>query len=47
MAKKKRDKLDEVLDSLTEDTTAEELLKDGSVLKCSGSKPMGQLSGLF
>jgi putative transposase len=33
MAKKKRDKLDEVLDSLTEDTTAEELLKDGSVLK--------------
>ena len=33
MAKKKRDKLDEVLDSLTENATAEEILKDGSILK--------------
>jgi len=33
MAKKKRDKLDEVLGSLTENATAEEILKDGSILK--------------
>jgi len=33
MAKKKPDKLDEFLDSLTENATAEEILKDGSILK--------------
>jgi putative transposase len=33
MAKKKRDKFDEVLDALLEDTPAEELLSNGSVLK--------------
>ncbi len=33
MAKKKRDKLDELLDKLTENATAAEILKDGSVLK--------------
>jgi len=33
MAKKKPDKLDKVLDALTEDVTAEEILKDGSLLK--------------
>ncbi len=33
MAKKKPDMLDEFLDSLTENATAEEILKDGSILK--------------
>lgn len=34
MAKKKKpDKLDELIDSLTENATAEEILKDGSILK--------------
>jgi len=34
MAKKKKtDKLDEILDALTEDATAEEILKDGSILQ--------------
>jgi putative transposase len=33
MAKKKPDKLDELLDELTQNATAEEILKDGSVLK--------------
>ena len=33
MAKKKPDKLDKLLDALTENTTAEEILKDGSILK--------------
>ncbi len=33
MAKKKKDKIDEVIDSLTEDTTAEELLNDPEFLK--------------
>ena len=33
MAKKKHDKLDEIIDSLTENATAEEILKDGSFLK--------------
>lgn len=33
MARKKSDKLDKVLDALTEDITAEEILKDGSLLK--------------
>ena len=33
MAKKKPDKLDKLLDALTENATAEEILKDGSILK--------------
>jgi putative transposase len=33
MAKKKPDKYDAVLDALSEDTTPEEMLKDGSILK--------------
>ncbi len=33
MAKKKPDKYDELLDALSEDTTPEEMLKDGSILK--------------
>ncbi len=32
MAKKKQDKIDEILDALLEETPAKELLKKGSVL---------------
>ena len=33
MAKKKKDNLDKALDALTENTTAAEILQDGSLLK--------------
>ncbi len=33
MAKKKQDKIDEILDALLEETPAKELLKNGSILK--------------
>ncbi len=33
MAKKKPDKIDEVLDALLDETSAKELLKNGSILK--------------